>query len=107
MQAIASITDEKGQIKIPEWRPERPSISMRNLLKNCPVDPECDENWGEQGLTPAERMYAWNSFAVLAMKSGDPDAPVNAIAGTAWALPATLYRRDKSQDHPASAAQLF
>ena len=44
-----------------------------------------DENWGEQTLTMAERVFGWNSFAVLAMKSGNPEAPVNAISGFAKA----------------------
>ena len=35
---------------------------------------------GEPGLTPAEKVYSWNSFAVLAMKSGNPESPVNAIS---------------------------
>ncbi|MCP4379223.1 MAG: hypothetical protein GY794_24005 [bacterium] len=38
-----------------------------------------DADWGEPGLTPAEKVYSWNSFSVLAMKSGNPDKPVNAI----------------------------
>lgn len=42
-----------------------------------------DPDWGEESLTPAERVFGWNSFAVLAMVSGVPEAPVNAISG--WA----------------------
>ena len=33
----------------------------------------------------AERVFGWNSFAVLAMTSGQPEAPVNAISGVARA----------------------
>jgi acetylornithine deacetylase/succinyl-diaminopimelate desuccinylase-like protein len=47
--------------------------------------PEIDADWGEPGLTPAERVFGWTSFAVLAMKVGNPAMPVNAIAGRAWA----------------------
>ena len=32
-----------------------------------------------------ERAYGWNSFAILAMKSGVPEAPVNAISAHARA----------------------
>ena len=50
-----------------------------------PGDPAIDKDWGEPGLTPAERVFGWSSFSVLAMKVGNPDFPVNAIAGKAWA----------------------
>jgi len=36
-------------------------------------------------MTPAARLYSWNCFTVRAMKSGDPDNPVNAIAPSAIA----------------------
>ena len=85
--ALASITDKPGQINVPEWRPNSLSDDIRAALKDLPVaggdGPEVNENWGEESLTPAERVFGWNSFAVLAMVSGVPDAPVNAIAG--WA----------------------
>lgn len=88
--ALASITDRRGQIKIAEWRPETLSDDVREALADCPVvspdnGPHVDEDWGEESLTPAERVYGWNSFAVLAFKTGIPEAPVNAIAGIATA----------------------
>ena len=46
----------------------------------APAGRRSNEDWGEPGLTPAERVHAWNSFAVLAMISGNPASPVNAIA---------------------------
>ena len=49
------------------------------------IDINTDEDWGEQSLTPTERVYGWNSFAILAMTSGVPEAPVNAIAAKARA----------------------
>ena len=85
--ALAEITDRRGQIKVPEWRPTSLTNSIREALKDLPVaggeGPEVDPDWGEESLTPAERVFGWNSFAVLAMVSGVPDAPVNAISG--WA----------------------
>ena len=79
--ALASITDRRGQIKIPEWRPQTLTDDVREALKDCPVvspdnGPHVDEDWGEESLTPAERVYGWNSFAVLAFKTGIPEAPV-------------------------------
>ena len=85
--ALAEITDRRGQIKVPEWRPDSLTDKIRDALRDLPVaggdGPAVDPNWGEESLTPAERVFGWNSFAVLAMVSGVPDAPVNAISG--WA----------------------
>lgn len=86
--AIASITDQRGQINIPEWRPTSLTPEIRQALHGLPVGgggPKISPNWGEEGLDPAERAFGWNSFAVLAMKSGVPEAPVNAISGHATA----------------------
>jgi acetylornithine deacetylase/succinyl-diaminopimelate desuccinylase-like protein len=86
--AIATIVDARGQILIPEWRPTSLTPKIRQAIAACPLgtrDPAIDEDWGEEGLTPAERVFGWNSFAVLAMKSGVPEAPVNAISGHASA----------------------
>ena len=87
--ALATITDRRGQIQIPEWRPTSLTDDIRAALKGLPVSegdgPEVNEDWGEADLTPAERVYGWNSFAVLAMTSGVPDAPVNAISASARA----------------------
>ncbi len=85
--AIASIVDRRGQIKVPEWRPTSLTPEIRKNLEDCPVGgfdgPSVDTDWGEESLTPSERVFGWNSFAVLAQKSGVPEAPVNAISG--WA----------------------
>lgn len=87
--ALATITDARGQIRIPEWRPTSLTDDVRAALRDLPVSegegPEVNEDWGEESLTPAERVYGWNSFAVLAMTSGVPEAPVNAISASARA----------------------
>lgn len=87
--AISTITDARGQIAIPEWRPDSLTDELRAVLKSLPPiggeGPQVDPDWGEATLNPAERAFGWNSFAVLAMKSGVPDAPVNAISGHARA----------------------
>lgn len=85
--ALACITDVRGQIQVPEWRPTSLTDRIRDALRDLPIEggdgPAVDPDWGEASLTPAERAYGWNSFAILAMVSGVPDAPVNAISG--WA----------------------
>jgi len=45
-----------------------------------------DADWGEASLTPSERVFGWNSFAVLAISSGAIDAPQSAIPGMARAV---------------------
>ncbi|UOA16724.1 MULTISPECIES: M20 family metallopeptidase [Sulfitobacter] len=88
-QALATITDKRGQIQIAEWRPDSLTPSVRAALKDLPIEsddgPAIDSDWGEEDLTPVERAYGWNSFAILAMKSGVPEAPVNAISAHATA----------------------
>jgi acetylornithine deacetylase/succinyl-diaminopimelate desuccinylase-like protein len=88
-QALASITDARGAIRVPEWRPPLPQ-AVRDLLVGVEVDggedgPRIDRDWGEPGLTPAERVFGWNSFEVQAFVAGTPERPVNAIPGTARA----------------------
>lgn len=88
--ALATITDERGQIKVPEWRPKTLTNSIRAALADAHVDagegaPEINEDWGEKSLTPVERVFGWNSFEVLAFKTGNPDRPVNAIPPSAIA----------------------
>ena len=82
--AIASITDAHGSIRVPEWRPASLTPSVRKALAGLEVEggadgPAIDAGWGEPGLTPAERVYGWCSFEVLAFVTGNPDKPVNAI----------------------------
>ena len=47
--------------------------------------PTIDTDWGEPSLTPAERVFGWNTFEVLAFKTGNPDKPVNAVPPRAHA----------------------
>ncbi|MBA3479713.1 MAG: M20 peptidase family dipeptidase, partial [Lautropia sp.] len=87
---IASIVSSTGQIRIPEWVPETLPDSVRRALADCEVDggadgPAIEPWWGEPGLSPAERVFGWCSFEVLACKTGNPDTPVNAIPPRAWA----------------------
>jgi acetylornithine deacetylase/succinyl-diaminopimelate desuccinylase-like protein len=89
--AISTIVSQTGQIMVAEWLPPPISNAVRDALKGIELDggpdgPAVDRYWGEPGLTPAENVYAWNSFAVLAMISGTPQSPVNAIAPHARAL---------------------
>jgi acetylornithine deacetylase/succinyl-diaminopimelate desuccinylase-like protein len=88
--AIGSFVGPKGGLRLRSWLPPPISNSIREALADVIIDggpeaPSIDPWWGEPGLTAAEKVYAWNSFAVLAMSAGNPDAPVNAISPVARA----------------------
>jgi acetylornithine deacetylase/succinyl-diaminopimelate desuccinylase-like protein len=100
--AIASIADRHGKILVREWVPQSgiPN-SVRAVLAGCEMQSEesaeVNPEWGEPGLTSAEKVYAWASFIVLAMISGRPEAPVNAVAPDARARCQIRYTVDS--DH--------
>jgi len=88
--AIASLVDGHGRILVEALRPPPIPANVRAALAGLeiggdPGDPAIDAGWGEPGLTPAERVFAWNTLEVLAMRTGNPDHPVNAIPPTAQA----------------------
>jgi acetylornithine deacetylase/succinyl-diaminopimelate desuccinylase-like protein len=98
--AIGSICDARGKILVRDWLPRNGvPAEVRSVLAGCPVGggdgaATIDADWGEPGLTPAEKIYGWNSFIVLAMLSGKPDAPVNAVAPDARATCHIRYTVD-------------
>src|SRR6202011_1318955 len=86
--AIASLVDGQGRMKLEALKPPRLSNQVRSMLadveiKPLPEEPALSENWGEEGLSAAERVYAWNTLEVLAMSAGNIDHPANAIPGRA------------------------
>ena len=88
--ALASIADRHGRILVREWLPAAIPNSVRDALRGCEMVAEggaatIDPGWGEPGLSAAEKIYGWNSFIVLAMLSGRPESPVNAVAPNARA----------------------
>ncbi|WP_027349098.1 M20 family metallopeptidase [Halotalea alkalilenta] len=88
--ALATITDAKGRINIREWTPGTIPANVHAALNKIemevgPDDPETDPSWGEPNLTGPEQVYGWCNFEVLAFHCGRPEAPVNAIPGTAKA----------------------
>ena len=88
--ALSIITNKTGNILIENWKPTSLTEEVRDRLKSLPNTVsktlEIDENWGEPGLSSNEKLFGWNSFSILAMKSGDIDVPVNAIQPSAKAL---------------------
>ncbi len=88
--AIASLVDGRGCITVQGLRPPPIPAAVRAALAGIevgggPNDPAVDPDWGEPGLSPAERVFGWNTIEVLAMGCGNPAQPVNAIPPAARA----------------------
>jgi len=83
-QAISCITTPRGRILVEEWLPKSIPPKVREALKDLDIDPAdptlvMPDDWGEPGLSTAEKMYGWTSFIVLAMITGRPENPVNGV----------------------------
>jgi acetylornithine deacetylase/succinyl-diaminopimelate desuccinylase-like protein len=88
--AIACLVDAHGRVMVPGLRPPPIPDAVRAVLAGlridpAPGDPVVDADWGEPGLSPVERVIAWNTLEVLAFRTGNPDHPVNAIPPRAHA----------------------
>ena len=88
--ALASMIGPRGTVEVDGLRSPPIPVAVRRALADITVgldedDPKVDEDWGERGLTPAERVFAANTLEVLAFKAGNPDNPVNAIPPSATA----------------------
>ncbi len=111
--ALAVLVGPKGEILVPELRPEEIPPSVRKVLSRIKVGggdegPAVEEDWGQPGLTPTERVFAWNAFEVLAMKVANPDRVANAIPpdATAWCQIRFTVDRDPATFLPAIRAHL-
>ena len=88
--AIASLVDGRGVIRVQGLRPPPLPAAVRAALADIavgggPGDPAGVREWGEPGLSPAERVFGWNVLEVLAYGCGNPAQPVNAIPPAARA----------------------
>jgi acetylornithine deacetylase/succinyl-diaminopimelate desuccinylase-like protein len=82
--AIASIIDAKGRVLVRDILPKSVPNSVRAVLADCVLEggadgPAIDAWWGEPGLSVPEKVFAWNTFEVLAFRTGNPENPVNAV----------------------------
>lgn len=82
--ALASIVGPTGELLVDELLAVPMTDSVRQCLVGVEVDggadgPQIDEWWGQPGLSPSQRVFAANTFNVLAMVTGDPNKVVNAI----------------------------
>lgn len=105
--AISAIASATGKINVAGWTPGDIPESVRRALSSIEVNgglegPSICPKWGEPGLTAAEQLYGWSSFDVLAMTSGNPTRPVNAVppAATAHCQLRTVVGVDEEQVIP-------
>jgi acetylornithine deacetylase/succinyl-diaminopimelate desuccinylase-like protein len=86
--AIATLVDGHGRLQVEALKPPRLTNQVRAMLADVKIEPMPDEpalseGWGEEGLSAAERLYAWNTLEVLALSTGNIEKPANAIPGKA------------------------
>jgi acetylornithine deacetylase/succinyl-diaminopimelate desuccinylase-like protein len=98
--ALASIVDRNGKVLVRELVPEHIPNSVRAALADIevpqlPEGPEIDAWWGEPGLSAAEKVFGWNTFEILAFRTGNPENPVNAVPPWARAHCQIRYTIDR------------
>ncbi len=106
--AIAAIADRNGKILVRDWLPSNGMpAAVRGALAGLELQSEAsatiDPTWGEPGFTAAEKVFGWTSFIVLAMVSGRPENPVNAVAPDARAHCQIRYTVDSDPAKFAAA----
>lgn len=82
--ALASIVGRNGELLVDALKAPAMSPAVKEALGDVTIDggdkgPAVDTWWGEPELSPAERVYAANTFNILAFWCGTPGRPVNAI----------------------------
>jgi len=87
--AIASMVDAKGKILVEALRPAALPAKIIKVIDKLKIDNKgrtaTDTDWGEPGLSTAQKVYGWNTLDVLSFECGNPNRPVNAIPSRAWA----------------------
>jgi acetylornithine deacetylase/succinyl-diaminopimelate desuccinylase-like protein len=89
--AIASLVDANGVITTPLLRPQGVPQSVLDSVRELPLggqpgDPAIDDGWGQPGLSPAQRLFAWNTLEVLGLECGTARRAIGAIPATARAV---------------------
>jgi acetylornithine deacetylase/succinyl-diaminopimelate desuccinylase-like protein len=90
--ALSTIATPWGALRVAGWVPKNvPEAARAALAGLTPAGGEVDVDWGAEGLTPAERIHAWNSAEILAFSAGNIAQPVNAIPDAAEAVVQLRY----------------
>lgn len=82
--ALATIVGPTGELLVDELLAVPMTDAVRACLDDVEVDggadgPQIDAWWGQPGLSPPQRVFAANTFNVLAYVTGNPTKVVNAI----------------------------
>jgi acetylornithine deacetylase/succinyl-diaminopimelate desuccinylase-like protein len=90
VHALSNLIDAHGRILLGKLNAPELDPLIKDALKSVVVgkgkdDPEIDLGWGQSELSPAERLIASNTLEILALGSGQPERPVNAIPSQAIA----------------------
>lgn len=100
--AIACLVDARGRILVDALRPNGIPDDIRAAIDRLTVTgkggPAIDPEWGEPGLSAAQKVYGWNTLEVLAFTCGNPQRPVNAIPPAAWARGHIRFTADSDPD---------
>ncbi len=88
--ALASLCDARGRLLVDGLRPASLPHEVRAALADVEVSggpggPAVEPDWGEPGLSPAERVFGWNTLEILALSAGNIRQPAAAIPGMAEA----------------------
>ena len=108
--ALASISSDKGAIKIKEWKPSHLPNSVRMALADCTIEggedaPEIDPDWGEPGFTPSEEGVRLVQLRGARLHHRQPRQPGQCDpAERQGDLPDPLCRRGRPGKLPAGAA---
>lgn len=90
VHALSSMIDSRGRILLDDLKSPPMDSLIKEALSSVVIgggkdDPEIDLHWGQSDLTPVERLIASNTLEILALGSGQPDRPINAIPAQAIA----------------------
>ena len=89
--AVGTLVNGHGVIVCEALLPPELPGSVRSALANVQIDRQndgasVDDNWADTTLSPAERVFGWNTVEVLSLAAGNPEQPMNAIPGQAKAV---------------------
>ncbi|MRX50105.1 M20/M25/M40 family metallo-hydrolase [Paracoccus sp. S-4012] len=82
--AITALIGRHGEIRVRELVPAAIPENVRRHLSRVTItptadDPPIDRDWGEPGLTPEEKVFAFSSLEVMEMECGNLAQPLYAI----------------------------
>ncbi|MEZ5825154.1 MAG: M20 family metallopeptidase [Geminicoccaceae bacterium] len=101
--ALSTITTARGRILVRDWLPKSVPPKVAEALRQTLSDAGdtslvMPADWGEPGMSPAERVLGWTSFIILAFVTGRPENPVNGVQPDARAHCQIRFTADADQE---------